>query len=101
MSDPIAEIELELKRYVAYRHRHGSVEYTLEDALKEHRRQVLENLRDDGDDTWITRNGMLEKLADRKGYDMSLEPTLQDLLDERRQQRLELTKANRPVPGGG
>jgi hypothetical protein len=48
---------------------------------------VLLNMRDDRDPMWLTRNGLLEKLADRKGIDLSSEPSVNDMLDDR-QQRL-------------
>jgi hypothetical protein len=82
--DPLSSLERELKRYVAFRHRRGQTEYQLSDALKDHRRQVLENLRDDGDESWLVRNGLLEQLADRNSVSLVNELEVGPVLEERR-----------------
>jgi hypothetical protein len=82
--DPLSSLERELKRYVAFRHRRGQTDYQLSDSLKDHRRQVLENLRDDGDESWLLRNGLLEQLADRNSISLVDEPEVGPVLEERR-----------------
>jgi len=84
MTDALDDLERELKGYVALQHRHGLEEYILAMALRGHRRQVLENLRDDGDSAWTLRNGLLERLADRLGISLVDEPEVGPVLEYRR-----------------
>jgi hypothetical protein len=84
VGDALDDLERELKGYVAFQHRHGLEEYTLSMALKGHRRQVLENLRDDGDSAWTLRNGLLEQLADRLHISLVDEPEVGPVLEYRR-----------------
>jgi hypothetical protein len=87
MADALEELEAELVKYTGFRRKYGEPDYTFAQGLIEHRRQALLNMRDDRDPMWLTRNGLLEKLADRKGIDLSSEPSVNDMLDDR-QQRL-------------
>ena len=84
MTDALDDLERELKAYVALQHRRGVDEFTLSMALRGHRRQVLENLRDDGDPAWNLRNGLLERLADRRGISLVDEPEVGPILEYRR-----------------
>lgn len=84
MSDALDDLDRELSGYVALQHRRGHDEYTLSTALRMHRRQVLENLRDDGDPAWNIRNGLLERLADNRHIDLSGEPEVGPILEYRR-----------------
>ena len=81
MTDALEELERYLKRDVGRHHRHGDADYTFEEALKGHRRQVLENLRDDGDPAWNLRNGLLENLAGRLGISLVDEPEVRPVLE--------------------
>ena len=74
------------KEYVALRHRRGESAYSFDQWLREHRRQVLENLRDDGDESWLVRNSQLEKLAEKRGIQMYGEPEVKDVMEYRRRQ---------------
>ena len=87
MTDPLEQLEADLVKYTAFRQRYSDPDYSFAKALREHRRQVLVNLRDEPDVMWLNRNGLLEKLADRKGIDLSSEPSVNDVIDGR-QQRL-------------
>ena len=84
MTDALDELEKYLNRDVARHASHGDIGYTLSMALRGHRRQVLENIRDDGDPSWLTRNGLLENLADRLGISLADEPEVGPILDYRR-----------------
>lgn len=87
-ADPLVELEKDLQRYLGFqRSRVGREDMTFADALREHRRQVLENLRDDGDELWLLRNGWLEKLADQRGIDLTAEPQLKDVIGSHRARR--------------
>lgn len=78
---PIDELERELTRYVTFQRKYGEGEsYDFASALKAHRRQVLDNLRDEGGEMWFKRNGLLEKLADQRGIDLTSEPQLRDAI---------------------
>lgn len=84
--DPLEMLAEELTKYVGFQRRYRDPDYTFEQALKGHRRQVLENLRDDGDQMWLLRNSLLEKLAEKRGVQMFGEPELKDILEYRRRQ---------------
>jgi len=84
MADALDDLERELKDYIAFQHRRGLNEFTLSMALRGHRRQVLENLRDDGDESWLTRNGLLESLAGRLSISLDDEPEVGPVLEYRR-----------------
>jgi hypothetical protein len=84
--DPMEALERSLREYVALRHRRGESSYSFDEALKGHRRQVLENLRDDGDESWLVRNSQLEKLAEKRGIQMYGEPEVKDVIEYRRRQ---------------
>jgi hypothetical protein len=85
MTDALDDLERDLQAYVAFWHRRGRDEFTVSMALKEHRRQVLANLHDDGDPSWNLRNGLLERLADRLHISMVDEPEVGPILDYRRE----------------
>lgn len=95
MTDALEELERYLKRDVGRHHRHGDADYTFEEALKGHRRQVLENLRDDGDQEWYERNGLLEQLAERRGVQLYGEPEVGPILEYRRELAADRRKAAR------
>ena len=95
MPDALDDLERELKAYVALQHRRGVDEFTLSMALRGHRRQVLENLRDDGDPAWNLRNGLLERLADRRGISLVDEPEVGPILEYRRALAADRRKAAR------
>jgi hypothetical protein len=85
VGDALDDLERELKDYVSLQRRYGREEYSLSMALRAHRRQVLENLRDDGDSAWTLRNGLLERLADRLHISLVDEPEVGPILDYRRE----------------
>jgi len=95
VTDALDDLERELKGYVALQHRYGREEVTLSMALRGHRRQVLENLRDDGDSAWTLRNGLLENLADRLGISLVDEPEVGPILEYRRELAADRRKAGR------
>jgi hypothetical protein len=84
MTDAIDEVEKYLRLDVARHASHGDIDYTLSMSLRGHRRQVLENIRDDGDPSWLTRNGLLENLADRLGISLVDEPEVGPVLAYRK-----------------
>ncbi len=87
-ADPLVELEKELNAYVGLRRTYGAEpEYDFRDALKLHRRQVLENMRDDGDESWFRRNSLLEKLADQRGIDLTGEPEVREIVASHRARR--------------
>lgn len=87
------EIEKQLVQYVGVQKRYLRHGFTFEEALKGHRRQCLENYAADEDDIWFVRNGLLEKLADRKGISLIGEPQVSDVLAEIRQRQPSRDKA--------
>ena len=91
----IDDLERELKEYVAFQHRRGFDEFTLSMALRGHRRQVLENLHDDGDETWLRRNGLLERLAERLSISLVDEPEVGPILEYRRTLAADRRKAGK------
>ena len=93
MTDPQRDLEQGLNGYAAFRRRYGEPEYAFEDALREHRRQVLANMIDDSDPGWMIRNGQLEKLAEAKGVTLAGEPTVADVLAARRHATVARRKA--------
>jgi hypothetical protein len=95
VADALDDLERELKAYVALQHRRGRDEFTLSMALRGHRRQVLENIHDDGDPSWLTRNGLLENLADRLGISLADEPEVGPVLEYRRHLAEDRRKAAR------
>jgi len=95
MPDALDDLERELQGYVALQHRRGRDEYTLSMALRAHRRQVLENLRDDGDPAWNLRNGLLERLADRLSISLVDEPEVGPVLEYRRALAADRRKAGK------
>lgn len=84
MTDALDELEKYLRLDVARHASHGDTDYTLSMALCGHRRQVLENIRDDGDPSWLARNGLLERLADRLSISLADEPEVGPVLEYRR-----------------
>ncbi len=95
MADALDDLERELKDYVAFQHRRGFDEFTLSMALRGHRRQVLENLRDDGDPASNLRNGLLERLADRLSISLVDELEVGPVLEYRRRLAEDRRKAGR------
>jgi hypothetical protein len=93
VADVFDELERYLKADVARHHRHGIADYTFEEALKGHRRQVLENLHDDGDPAWLARNGLLEQLAEKRGVQLYGEPEVKAVLEYRRDLEADRRKA--------
>jgi hypothetical protein len=86
-------IEDQLTQYVGVQRRYRNSGYTFAEALKLHRRQALDNYAADEDEIWFKRNGLLEKLADRKGVSLVGEPQVSDVLAEIRQRQPSRDKA--------
>jgi hypothetical protein len=100
MADPLEDLEKELAEFVSLRRRLDAEGYTLADALLDHRRQALANLRDSqGDPFWIERTKLLDRLAERRGIPLVNEENLRFVEDElrerERRRRAELVAAHR------
>ena len=95
MTDALDELETYLRKDVARHASHGDIDFTLSMALRGHRRQVLENIRDDGDPSWLARNGLLERLAERLSISLVDEPEVGPVLEHRRTLAADRRKAGK------
>ena len=87
MPDDFTALTDDITRQVGVeRGTNGNTSASFEGVLLDHRRQCLENLRDSGDDFWVNRVKLLDRLAEHKGIPMYDQPNLQWVIDGLREQ---------------
>lgn len=107
MAEDLEEVRKELAAYVSFRRRTQDPDYSLGDALLEHRRGCLQNLSDSEDQYWAERVKVLDRLAAQIGAPSIDEPALRFVQAEvearerrRREERRRLREGRVSGPGG-